>query len=194
MEFLIGDGMNYLVLVNKQLSIKYSYLGDRNLLTIYNELGEKVQIEEETYDHFLKLKEYLKSIGINIGIDDAFRSIETQQKIRDEYLEKYGEEFTDKYVANPEESEHHTGLAVDLMLNINGEFIRDDDILFAYEEIFTKIHNVLYEYGFILRYPKDKENITGYSYEPWHIRYVGENFAKIMFDNNLTLEEFLCIL
>lgn len=183
--------MNYNLLVNKNNKMKSEYLNNFNLLSEYNELNENIKVEEETYNHFLKLKDYLKSIDINIGIDDSYRSIETQQLIQDEYLIKYGEEFTKKYVAVPGESEHHTGLAIDIMLYINGDFVREDDKLFFYEDVFKKIHEVLYKYGFILRYPENKENITGYYYEPWHIRYVGEELAKRIYDNNITLEEFL---
>ena len=183
--------MNYNLLVNKNNKMKSEYLNDFNLVSVYNELNENIKVEEETYTHFLKLKEYLKSININIGIDDSYRSIDRQQMIQDEYLIKYGEEFTRKYVAEPGESEHHTGLAIDIMLYINGDFVREDDKLFFYEDVFKKIHEVLYKYGFILRYPENKENITGYYYEPWHIRYVGEEIAKIIYDNNITLEEFL---
>ena len=188
---IIRDNMNYNLLVNKNNKMKSEYLNNFNLLSEYNELNENIKVEEETYNHFLKLKDYLKSIDINIGIDDSYRSIETQQLIQDEYLIKYGEEFTKKYVAVPGESEHHTGLAIDIMLYINGDFVREDDKLFFYEDVFKKIHEVLYKYGFILRYPENKENITGYYYEPWHIRYVGEELAKIIYDNNITLEEFL---
>ena len=188
---IIRDNMNYNLLVNKNNKMKSEYLNNFNLLSEYNELNENIKVEEETYNHFLKLKDYLKSIDINIGIDDSYRSIETQQLIQDEYLIKYGEEFTKKYVAVPGESEHHTGLAIDIMLYINGDFVREDDKLFFYEDVFKKIHEVLYKFGFILRYPENKENITGYYYEPWHIRYVGEELAKIIYDNNITLEEFL---
>ena len=183
--------MNYNLLVNKNNKMKSEYLNSFNLLSEYNELNENIKVEEETYNHFLKLKEYLKTIDINIGIDDSYRSIETQKLIQDEYLIKYGEEFTKRYVAKPGESEHHTCLAIDIMLYINGDFVREDDKLFFYEDVFKKIHEVLYKYGFILRYPENNENITGYYYEPWHIRYVGEELAKIIYDNNITLEEFL---
>ena len=102
-----GDNMNYNLLVNKNNKMKDEYLNYFNLVSVYNELNEKVKVEEETYNHFLKLKEYLKTIDINIGIDDSYRSIETQKLIQDEYLIKYGEEFTKRYVAKPGESEHH---------------------------------------------------------------------------------------
>ena len=178
--------MNYCLLVNKENKMKDEYLKDFHLLSVTNELNENIKVEEETYNQFLKLKEYLKSIDINVGIDDSYRSVEVQQVIKDEYLNKYGIDFTKKYVAEPGESEHHTGLAIDIMLNIDDKFI--------YEDIFKEIHNVLYKYGFILRYPKNKELITGYYYEPWHIRYVGLEVSKIIYDNNLTLEEYLELL
>ena len=154
--------MNYNLLVNKNNKMKSEYLNNFNLLSEYNELNENIKVEEETYKHFLKLKEYLKTIDINIGIDDSYRSIETQQLIQDEYQIKYGEEFTKKYVAVPGESEHHTGLAIDIMLYINGDFVREDDKLFFYEDVFKKIHEVLYKYGFILRYPENKEKETAF--------------------------------
>lgn len=183
--------MNYSLLINKNYKMKDEYLKYFNLISVSNELGENILIEEETYNHFLKLKEYLESINIIVGINNSYRSVENQQKIYDDYLDRYGLEFTKKYVAIPGESEHHTGLAIDLMLNVDGDFVREDDKLFFYEDIFNIIHNVLYKYGFILRYPKGKEIITGYGYEPWHIRYVGTSISKKICDNNLTLEEFL---
>ena len=127
--------MNYNLLVNKNNKMKDEYLNEFKLLSVNNELNEIIKIEEKTYNHFLMLKEYLKSININIGIDDSYRSIDRQQMIQDEYLIKYGEEFTRKYVAVPGESEHHTGLAIDIMLYINGDFVREDDKLFFYEDI-----------------------------------------------------------
>jgi len=183
--------MKYTVLVNKDNKLKDNYLDKVNFIKTKNELDEEVLVEENTYNSFLKLKEYLKSINIYIDIDDSYRSIDAQQEIYNHYLELNGKDYCDKYVAIPSFSEHHTGLAIDIMLKIDNNFIREDLDLLKYSEIFEKIHSVLYKYGFILRYPKNKENITGYNYEPWHIRYVGELPAKIIYDNNLCLEEYL---
>jgi len=183
--------MKYTILVNKDNKIKDNYLDKVNLIKTKNELDEEVLVEENAYSSFLKLKEYLKSINIYIDIDDSYRSIDAQQEIYNHYLELNGKDYCDKYVAIPSFSEHHTGLAIDIMLKIDNSYIREDIDLLKYSEIFDKIHSVLYKYGFILRYPKGKENITGYNYEPWHFRYVGSVPAKMIYDNNLCLEEYL---
>ena len=181
--------MKYTVLVNKENKIKDNY--KCNLVSTNNELNEEIKVEENAYNSFLKLKDYLKELNIYIDIDDSYRSIDTQQEIYNHYLELNGKDYCDKYVAVPGYSEHHTGLAIDIMLKVNDSFIREDMELLKYEDIFKKIHSVLYKYGFILRYPLGKEEITGYNYEPWHIRYVGEIPAKMIYDNNLCLEEYL---
>jgi D-alanyl-D-alanine carboxypeptidase len=89
----------------------------------------------------------------------------------------------------PGTSEHHTGQAIDLIIQKDGKWINENDDLLKEVETFNKIHKVLKHFGFILRYPKGKEKITGYPYEPWHIRYIGE--SKAMEIGDLTLEEFV---
>lgn len=183
--------MNYLVLVNKKNLINEDYYRDLELVETKDFFGNIIKVEKLTYEAYLSLKEYLEEKGIYILLDSAYRSIEEQQKIIDEFKEKYGQDYVDKYVAPIRSSEHHTGLAIDLVLVIDGKIITENDDLFKYENIFLEIHNYLSKFGFILRYPKDKEKITGYNYEPWHIRYVGKETAYIMKKNNLTLEEYL---
>ena len=181
--------MKYTVLVNKNNKFKEN--SKYNLITTKNELNEEVQVEEEAYNHFLLLKEYLKELNINIDIDDSYRSIDRQTELYEYYLNNNGQDYCDKYVAVPGYSEHHTGLAIDIMLKINDGYLREDMDQFQEIKTFEEIHKHLYKYGFILRYPQGKENITGYSYEPWHFRYVGEYPAKIIYENNLCLEEYL---
>jgi len=183
--------MKYTVLVNKENKIKNNFLDKYNLIITKNSLDQEVKVEEETYKNYLLLKDYLKELNIDIDINDSYRSVETQEALYKDYLEQKGQEYCDKYVAVPTYSEHHTGLAIDLMLKINDEYVDEDMKLLKREESFKEIHKVLHKYGFILRYPKDKKDITGYNYEPWHIRYVGEYPAKIIYENNLTLEEYL---
>ena len=183
--------MKYTYLVNKENKIKENFLNKYKLITTKNELNEEVQVEEEAYNNFILLKEYLKTINIHIDIDDSYRSISTQQEIYDHYLETEGQDYCDKYVAVPGYSEHHTGLAIDIMLKLDNDYLREDMDQFAYIDTFEEIHKHLYKYGFILRYPKDKQHITGYSYEPWHFRYVGKLAAKIMYEEDLSLEEYL---
>ena len=97
-----------------------------------------------------------------------------------------------QYVAVPGYSEHHTGLALDLYLNIDGKDVVENEDLVKYPEVWEEIHAKLAEHGFILRYLEGKEDITGYSYEPWHIRYLDDPaIAAEITDKGETLEEYL---
>ena len=131
------------------------------------------------------------SEGIDIELDSTYRSVQRQEELWAEFEEKYGLEYCQKYVAVPGYSEHHTGLAIDVCLIKDGEVIDDNDAMIAETEIFAKVHEKLADYGFILRYPEGREDVTGYSYEPWHFRYVGEEAAKEITEQGITLEEYL---
>ena len=183
--------MKYSILVNKNNEIKDSYINKINLVETKNIKDEIIKIEEKTYKAYKELKKFLETKNIFIELDSAYRSIEEQQEIIDEFTEKYGTEYVNKFVAPIRTSEHHTGLALDLALIVNNKSLIENEDLFANEDIFLEIHKHLHKFGFILRYPKDKKNITGYDYEPWHIRYIGKIPAKIIYDNSLTLEEYL---
>lgn len=129
------------------------------------------------------------SAGNSIVPVSGYRSLEEQIAIYDGSLKDHGEEFTRKYVALPNHSEHQTGLAIDLGLNQKEiDFIRPE---FPYVGICEKFRRAAASYGFIQRYTKDKEKITGISHEPWHFRYVGYPHSKIMEDNGLSLEEYI---
>ena len=184
--------MKYTILVNKDNKIKDNYLNNTQLVTTKNVIDEDTLIEQETYNNYLKLKDFIKKeLNIDLAIDTAYRDINHQTEIYNHYLEKNGQDYCDKYVAVPGYSEHHTGLAIDIEVKVDGNFLYSDDNFELTESTLRKIHPYLYKFGFILRYPKNKENITGYNYESWHIRYVGEIPAKIIYENNLTLEEYL---
>lgn len=179
------------ILVNKQNKIKESYLKKIKLINTKDINNKDVLIEKETYENYLKLKDFLKEKNIEIGISSAYRSIENQEKIYNEFLKKYGEEYTKTHVAVPYTSEHHTGLCLDINVKVNGCFPKDNYELEEQKEYYESIYKYLKDFGFILRYPKGKENITGVLYEPWHIRYVGVVPATIIMNNNWTLEEYL---
>jgi len=183
--------MTHMILVNKEHKIKDSYLNRVELVKVENINKEEVYLEKETYSSYVKLKDFLSQRGIIIGISSAYRSIDYQEKITLDFLKEYGKEYTEKVVAKPGYSEHHTGLAIDLDIKVNGEWLPDNHALMANEQIFQSFHQYLADYGFILRYPKNKEKITGYPYEPWHIRYVGKMIAKIIYEHDWTLEEYL---
>ena len=191
-ELSTNNDFNYLVLVNKVEKLPDNYESTVQLINVTNSFGKKFQIEKETYEHFVKLRDdLLTNDGIQIELDSVYRSVARQREIVVEFTEQYGADYVKKYVAVPGFSEHHTGLAVDICLVVNGRIIDDNDEMIAQPEIFSKIHKKLADYGFILRYLPGKEDITGYAYEPWHFRYVGEKAAKEIYAKNLTLEEYL---
>lgn len=129
------------------------------------------------------------SSGNEIIPVSGYRSFEEQTKIYDDSLKENGEIFTKKFVALPGRSEHQTGLAIDLALNKEEiDFICPD---FPYEGICEVFRQTAYDYGFIERYPKGKENITGISHEPWHFRYVGYPHSRIIQQKGVTLEEYI---
>lgn len=107
-------------------------------------------------------------------------------------MKKYGIDYARKVVAMPGTSEHHLGQAIDLIIKKDDRWITLNSDLLKEDKIFKRIHKSLKYFGFMLRYPKGKEKITGYQYEPWHIRYVGEELANEIGDK--TLEEFLGVL
>ena len=183
--------MTRTILVNRDNPIKNNYIKKIELIETENIFNEKILIEKETYENFLKLQKFLNSIEIEIGISSAYRTIEDQEKIENYYQEKYGEEYCNEFVSKPSYSEHHTGLAIDFYVKIDGEYTIDDPKVYKDINYYKTVEKYLKNYGFILRYPENKKEITGYSYEPWHIRYVGKFVANIIYDNNLTLEEYV---
>ena len=103
-----------------------------------------------------------------------------------------GIDYVKKYVAVPGYSEHHTGLALDICIKVNGELVYENEDMIADRDTFSKIHAKLADYGFILRYLENKDDITGYSYEPWHLRYIDSpEIAKEIMSKDITFEEYL---
>lgn len=185
-----GDG--YLTLVNKTHMLPGGFFDEMSLVSMQNYEGETFWVEEETLAHFRELQDDMTSAGIDCEIISAYRSIASQQEIWDDYEQKYGHWYCEQYVAVPGYSEHHTGLAIDARLIRNGEvlyYMADGTTNGAGD--YAEFHSRLAEHGFILRYLNGKDSITGYSYEPWHIRYVGAENAKRISASGLTLEEYL---
>ena len=114
------------LLVNKNNKIKDYYLKKVHLLETYDIDGKKILVEENTLNSYLLLKEFLMNKNIEIGISSAYRSIDDQEKIYNEFVEKYGEEYTKIHVAAPYTSEHHTGLCLDINIKVNGHFPKDN--------------------------------------------------------------------
>lgn len=154
--------------------------------------NRKVLLDKDAYDSFLKMQQQAKKEGIDIDISSGFRSYLYQIKVFKYYLDLIGEEETLKRVAIPGTSDHQTGLALDYFSFRKNE----DGSIFPYTDIkeedieYQWIKDNSYKFGFIIRFPKGKENITKVMFEPWHLRYVGKDLAQILHYNNLTLEEY----
>ena len=184
--------IDYLVLVNKQNHLPDKWEKVVQLETVTDIDGDNIQVEKEALQKYYELREELLKEGVDIELDSCYRSVSAQQDIWNRFSDEYGIDYVKKYVAVPGYSEHHTGLAIDICIIKDGVVIDDNDDMIAEKEIFAKIHEKLPDYGFILRYLDGKDDITGYAYEPWHLRYVGSvDIAKEITENGLTLEEYL---
>ena len=185
---------DYLVLVNKYTKLPDDWEKKVELVTTKNAWDEDIQIEKNAYEQYKKLAKNLKKDGIYIELDSVYRSVKAQQELWDEWSAdpEKGIEYVKQYVAVPGYSEHHTGLAVDICLKKDGKLVYENDDMIADRETFSKIHEKIADYGFILRYLEGRDDVTGYAYEPWHLRYVGsKKIAKEIMDKNITFEEYL---
>ncbi|MBR3229754.1 MAG: M15 family metallopeptidase [Bacilli bacterium] len=185
--------MDFTILVNKNTLLKEDYVPE-NLVEINEPTGEKIdksyinRLNKTAYEFFkIMQKEALKQ-GYEIFIDSSYRTYEYQKLVFEKNVEEHGIEHAKKYVAPPGGSEHQTGLAFDVIARRNGIMIEkssDED-----PELIWMKENA-YKFGYILRYPKDKEKITGFNYERWHYRFVGPEISIYMKENNIeTLEEY----
>lgn len=180
----VKDADDLLVLVNKYNHLPKNYKPS-DLAYLDGAYGNKVPMRSIIKEPFLELQAAAKKeININLMPTTAFRDESFQRTLYTNYVNKEGVEKADTYSARPSYSEHQTGLSIDLK-NIALSNVRLTD------ENYEWLHNNAYKYGFIIRFPKDKENITLYQFENWHIRYVGKEAAKIIYENNLTLEEYI---
>ena len=182
-----------MVLVNKQSKLPENWEDTIELVDVYTGLDETYQVEKKAAEAYSKLRDDLRENDhVIIELDSTYRTVARQQEIWDNFLKEYGEEYTKKYVAVPGTSEHHTGLALDIKIVKEGKIIYDNDEMTAEKEIFAKVHAKLAKYGFILRYPVGKEDITGYGAEVWHFRYIDSpEIAKEIMDKGITFEEYL---
>lgn len=175
-----------LIIVNKyyQLDNDYYYGELVTMDKAYdNKNGSK--LNKEAYAAFQKLVDAGEKEGYHIRNNSAYRSYNTQSGLYNNYKNSNGLTWADKWSARPGHSEHQTGLALDV--GVKNEYSLGK---FESSPEFTWMKNNAHLYGFILRYPKGKEYITGYGYEPWHYRYVGVDVATYIYENNITYEEY----
>ena len=141
-------------------------------------------IDDEAYGALNEMIAAAREEGISLWLVSGFRSYNTQAAIYNNYVARDGVAAADRYSARAGHSEHQTGLAFDLNS--------------LYQSFGTTpegqwLAACCWEYGFIIRYPEEKEEITGYMYEPWHVRYLGKETAQDVYESGLCLEEYLGI-
>ena len=177
--------MNYLILVNKEHELDRTYIPS-NLVNSNSSYKDGILVCEKVFRMFEIMKYFALKKGYKIDIMSGYRTYDYQEKIYNKLIFQTGFNYAFRYIAKPGCSEHQTGLAIDICVYKNDKCYIEHEIS-DFEEI-KWLHKNAHRFGFILRYPPDKEDKTGYNYEPWHFRYVG-NMANYLYYNDLTLEE-----
>ncbi|SDK02288.1 D-alanyl-D-alanine carboxypeptidase [Jeotgalicoccus aerolatus] len=168
------DGITYangVLIVNKEIPLPEDY---------------NPEMQPEVIEAYTQMFEDGAAEGLNFELVSGFRSYDYQEELYNNYVSRDGKEAADRYSAEPGHSEHQTGLAIDVGSYDSAVLLQTS---FEYTPEFQWMKDVAHEYGFIIRYMKGKEDITGYMYEPWHLRYVGDKATEI-YESGLTLEEY----
>lgn len=174
-----------LILVNASNPIPENYNVD------LTELKNGVCVDSRIYPDLQLMFDDARNEGIYPVVGEGYRTYEEQADMMRSKINSYinegyslgeAEDLAEDYVAKPGTSEHELGIALD---------INADKTLCSNEEVYDWLYENAYRYGFVLRYPSGKENITGIDYEPWHYRYVGHEAAEEIYNSGLTLEEYL---
>jgi len=186
-----SDVNSVAVLVNKEFALPDDYnpsdLVYPNVRFTFKEKIEKRMMRSEAAKALENLFDGAEKDGIYLAGVSGYRSHKTQTALFNRYVERDGEEKAKTYSAVPGHSEHETGLAIDVS-GSDGKCAAEDCFGDTKEAEWLAKHAS--EYGFIIRYPEGKDSITGYKYEPWHIRYVGVDIASEIADRGITLEEY----
>lgn len=148
---------------------------------------ENSQMTPETSKALTKMYKAAKKEGLELVVNSAYRSYETQVAIYNDFETRYGGQYASEYVAAPGASEHQTGLGLDLT---SQSVVEGKKITFGDTEEYRWVVENCYKYGFIIRFEDGTDGITGIAHEPWHLRYVGEEVAKEIVKNKWTFEEY----
>lgn len=173
----------HLLLVNKFYKLENDYVPS-TLVKIDKKYGYERMIDKTVYNAFIDMYNDIEKEGMALFVTSPYRSYNYQQKLYNNYVTTNGQKMADSFSAKPGYSEHQTGFAVDLASK-NSMYTK-----FQNTKEYQWMLNNCYKYGFILRYPKDKEKQTGYMFEAWHYRYVGKKVAKYIHDNKITYDEY----
>ena len=182
LNYFNGNYKDTVVKVN--IGLDKPYYEDSNVVTNFSDtvLVNKYYLSADAKKAYDELCKASLNDDMKISVNSSYRSYESQEDVYNYYLKLYGKSYVEKYVATPGYSEHQTGLCLDVK-SLSSNIFRNSK---EYEWML----NNAYKYGFILRYPKGKNDITGYSNEEWHFRYVGVDIAKYIYDNDITYDEY----
>ncbi|PRY82834.1 M15 family metallopeptidase [Alkalibacterium olivapovliticus] len=179
------------VLVNKQYALPEDY-EPADLVTVevptVLDNPEIRQLRTEAAEALKDMFDAAEEEGIFLHARSGYRSYQTQVQLYNSYVSNHGEEAANRYSAQPGHSEHQTGLGMD---------VTSESVSYQLTEAFGDtpegiwVEENSHEFGYIIRYPQGKEDITGYQYEPWHLRYLGQEVATDVFESGLTYEEYL---
>ena len=189
---MVSDAYSVLVLVNKRRNLP-AYHVPNDLVKVdvpfpFEGDQPRMYMREEAARALESLFAEATANGLELYATSGYRSYETQAAIFAANVAKVGEEEANRTSALPGQSEHQTGLAMD---------VTSPTVRYRLVESFGAsaegiwLAENAHRFGFIIRYPKGKEHITGYSYEPWHLRYVGPEAAALIFARDLTLEDYV---
>ena len=173
-----------LLLVNKHNYLTKEYKPDKLVDVSVKYCYGQNKISEEVYNKYISMYNAAKEEGLYLIITSAYREYEFQETLWKKYAAQQGEEWADSIAARPGYSEHQSGLALDIVTynsNMND---------FENTKEFKWLQDNAHKYGFILRYPKGKEKLTGYNYESWHYRYVGVETATKIKKLGITFDEY----
>lgn len=188
---VVAEPQDVAVLVNKTNRLPEGYIPDDLVEPavdfIFKEKLEKRKLRKVAAEALEQLFAGAEQDGIFLAGVSGYRSQATQEILFNSYAKKSGAEAANKYSAKPGFSEHQTGLAIDVSSS-TGQCAAEDCFAGTDEAVWLAENAA--EYGFIIRYPQGKDEITGYQYEPWHLRYVGVEIATEIADEAITLEEY----
>ena len=185
-EAVVVDKFSIDMLVNKHRKLSEDY-EPNDLMEIPIEYASEAGMQSSriAFNAYREMSDAATKEGYGIIINSAYRSYQDQIDIGEYYKKWYGEDYVNKYVARPGYSEHQTGLAYDIgSRSVN---------VFANSREYEWMKNNAYKYGFIERFTKRYENITGFRTEAWHYRYVGKDIAKFIHENNISYEEYWAV-
>lgn len=172
-------------LVNKYYYLDSDFESEDIISTEPKYSRDTAKLNKTAYENFVKMADAASNEGLTIKITTAYRNYNFQSILYNNYVKSDGVKAADTYSARPGYSEHQLGYSTDLT---NGKNVSFEN--FEKTDEFKWLQDNAYKYGFILRFPKGKEYLTGYQYESWHYRYVGVDIATYIHENNITYEEY----